>query len=169
MICQWGTGKKKTKLNFSLGKFFFFVRKDVVTSTKTLSMPTAMLRHVRYSNVSLAQFNQNCHLNDTVRSTLQVRMSFPAARTFITVVQQAEVAFRETLGANRTRLEPGLQWRIPIYHKLWKVSQLHTSSIRIVTVSQVVCFSCHSCTRLICGSTVCQSRTWQLIPRCIVR
>lgn len=43
-------------------------------------------------------------------------------RCFITVVNQAEVAYREFLGQNRIRLEPGLRLNIPIFHQLYKVS-----------------------------------------------
>jgi len=43
-------------------------------------------------------------------------------RNFITVVNQAEVAYRERFGQNRIRLEPGLRLNIPIVHQLYKVS-----------------------------------------------
>jgi regulator of protease activity HflC (stomatin/prohibitin superfamily) len=43
-------------------------------------------------------------------------------RNFITVVNQAEVAYRERFGQNRIRLEPGLRLNIPIIHQLYKVS-----------------------------------------------
>jgi regulator of protease activity HflC (stomatin/prohibitin superfamily) len=43
-------------------------------------------------------------------------------RNFITVVNQAEVAYREFLGQDRIRLEPGLRLNIPIIHQLYKVS-----------------------------------------------
>lgn len=43
-------------------------------------------------------------------------------RNFITVVNQAEVAYRERFGQNRIRLEPGLRLNIPIMHQLYKVS-----------------------------------------------
>lgn len=43
-------------------------------------------------------------------------------RQFITVVNQAEVAYREFLGQNRVRLEPGLRVNIPIFHNLSRVS-----------------------------------------------
>lgn len=43
-------------------------------------------------------------------------------RQFITVVNQAEVAYRERFGQNRIRLEPGLRLNIPIVHQLYKVS-----------------------------------------------
>ncbi|KAG9408842.1 hypothetical protein AC1031_020687 [Aphanomyces cochlioides] len=38
------------------------------------------------------------------------------ARTFIIVVDQATVAYREFLGGNRVRLEPGLRLDLPILH-----------------------------------------------------
>ncbi len=43
-------------------------------------------------------------------------------RNFITVINQAEVAYRERFGQNRVRLEPGLRLKIPIVHQLYKVS-----------------------------------------------
>ena len=43
-------------------------------------------------------------------------------RQFFTVVNQAEVAYRERFGQNRIRLEPGLHLNIPIVHQLYKVS-----------------------------------------------
>ena len=43
-------------------------------------------------------------------------------RRFITVVNQAEVAYREFLGQNRIRLEPGLRLDLPILHSTKKIS-----------------------------------------------
>lgn len=43
-------------------------------------------------------------------------------RQFFTVINQAEVAYRERFGQNRIRLEPGLRLNIPIIHQLYKVS-----------------------------------------------
>ena len=43
-------------------------------------------------------------------------------RQFITVINQAEVAYRERFGQNRIRLEPGLRLNIPIVHQLYRVS-----------------------------------------------
>jgi regulator of protease activity HflC (stomatin/prohibitin superfamily) len=43
-------------------------------------------------------------------------------RTFITVVDQAEIAYREFLGKNRIKLNPGLRINIPILHKLTRIS-----------------------------------------------
>lgn len=43
-------------------------------------------------------------------------------RSFVTVIQQAEVAYREFLGKKRIRLEPGLRWNLPIVHSLTRVS-----------------------------------------------
>lgn len=42
-------------------------------------------------------------------------------RTFITVVHQAEVAYRELLGRSRVRLEPGLRLDLPILHSVRRV------------------------------------------------
>lgn len=43
-------------------------------------------------------------------------------RTFIAVINQAEVAYREFLGENRIRLEPGLRLNLPIFHSMNRVS-----------------------------------------------
>jgi regulator of protease activity HflC (stomatin/prohibitin superfamily) len=43
-------------------------------------------------------------------------------RNFFTVVNQAEVAYRERFGQNRIRLEPGIRLNLPIVHQLYKVS-----------------------------------------------
>ena len=43
-------------------------------------------------------------------------------RNIFTVVNQAEVAYRERFGQNRIRLEPGLKLNIPIVHQLYRVS-----------------------------------------------
>lgn len=37
------------------------------------------------------------------------------------MVHQAEVAYRELLGSNRVRLEPGLRLNLPLLHKVWRV------------------------------------------------
>jgi regulator of protease activity HflC (stomatin/prohibitin superfamily) len=42
-------------------------------------------------------------------------------RTFITIVNQAEVAYRQFLGMNRTRLEPGIRLKLPFVHQLDRV------------------------------------------------
>lgn len=43
-------------------------------------------------------------------------------RTFFSVINQAEVAYREFLGQNRVKLEPGLRINLPIFHNLYRVS-----------------------------------------------
>ncbi len=43
-------------------------------------------------------------------------------RNFITVINQAEVAYREFLGKNRVKLNPGLRINLPIFHHLYRVS-----------------------------------------------
>ena len=50
------------------------------------------------------------------------RISKNTKRNFITIINQAEVAYRERFGQNRVRLEPGIRWNIPIVHQLYKVS-----------------------------------------------
>jgi regulator of protease activity HflC (stomatin/prohibitin superfamily) len=44
------------------------------------------------------------------------------SRNFITVINQAEVAYREFLGKNRVQLNPGLRINIPILHTINRVS-----------------------------------------------
>ena len=43
-------------------------------------------------------------------------------RNFFTVIHQAEVAYRELLGKNRTKLNPGLRINLPLLHNLYRVS-----------------------------------------------
>jgi regulator of protease activity HflC (stomatin/prohibitin superfamily) len=43
-------------------------------------------------------------------------------RNFIRVINQAEVAYREFLGRGRVRLEPGIHFKLPIFHSLYRVS-----------------------------------------------
>jgi hypothetical protein len=43
------------------------------------------------------------------------------ARGFFAVINQGEIAYREFLGRNRIRLEPGLRLRLPILHNLLRV------------------------------------------------
>jgi regulator of protease activity HflC (stomatin/prohibitin superfamily) len=47
-------------------------------------------------------------------------------RNFITVVNQAEIAYREFLGANRIRLEPGLRLNIPVLHQMKRIDMRET-------------------------------------------
>ena len=49
-------------------------------------------------------------------------MSRIIKRTFFTVINQAEVAYREFLGSNRIKLNPGLRLNLPIFHNLYQVS-----------------------------------------------
>lgn len=48
-------------------------------------------------------------------------VSSKSIRSFITVIDQATVGYRQFLGLNRIRLEPGIRLNIPILHKLKKV------------------------------------------------
>lgn len=43
-------------------------------------------------------------------------------RHFFTIINQSEVAYREFLGQNRIKLEPGLRIDMPFFHKVIKVS-----------------------------------------------
>ncbi len=42
-------------------------------------------------------------------------------RSFFTVINQAEIAYREMLGTNRVRLEPGIRLNIPIIHNVKRI------------------------------------------------
>jgi len=39
-------------------------------------------------------------------------------RTFITIVNQAEVAYRQFVGMNRVKLNPGIRIKIPFLHQV---------------------------------------------------
>ena len=43
-------------------------------------------------------------------------------RTLVTVIHQAEIAYREFLGSNRMRLEPGLRLNLPILHSIRRIN-----------------------------------------------
>jgi regulator of protease activity HflC (stomatin/prohibitin superfamily) len=43
-------------------------------------------------------------------------------RNFFTVINQAEVAYREFLGKNRVKLNPGLRINLPLFHNIYRVS-----------------------------------------------
>ncbi len=49
-------------------------------------------------------------------------MSRVIKRSFFTVINQAEVAYREFLGSNRIKLNSGLRLNLPILHNLYRVS-----------------------------------------------
>ena len=42
-------------------------------------------------------------------------------RGFVTVIHQAEIAYRELLGGNRVKLEPGLRLDLPILHSIKRI------------------------------------------------
>lgn len=42
--------------------------------------------------------------------------------SFLTVVHQAEIAYREFLGSSRQRLEPGLRLKIPVFHSIRRIN-----------------------------------------------
>ncbi len=49
-------------------------------------------------------------------------MSRIIKRSFFTVINQAEVAYREFLGSNRIKLNSGLRLNLPVLHNLYRVS-----------------------------------------------
>lgn len=55
----------------------------------------------------------------------------------MTVVQQAEVAFREFLGGNRVQLQPGLHIKLPVLHTLWRVDMRE----RGINIAEIVGFT----------------------------
>jgi regulator of protease activity HflC (stomatin/prohibitin superfamily) len=58
-------------------------------------------------------------------------------RSFITVVHQAEICFREFLGGNRIRLDPGLQICIPILHTIHRIDSRETG----IPIYDLNCFT----------------------------
>ena len=65
--------------------------------------------------------------------TKTVKLVNMQKRNFLTVVQQAEIAYREFLGANRTRLEPGLRLNLPILHTVHRVD-MKENNVHVKTV-----------------------------------
>ncbi len=51
-----------------------------------------------------------------------------AKRNLITVVNQGEICYREFLGTNRVKLEPGLRINLPILHKIQRVDMRETGN-----------------------------------------
>lgn len=49
------------------------------------------------------------------------RMNRINMRTFFTIVNQAEIAYRELLGMNRVQLKPGFRIKLPLLHQLHRV------------------------------------------------
>jgi regulator of protease activity HflC (stomatin/prohibitin superfamily) len=58
-------------------------------------------------------------------------------RSFLTVVNQAEICFREFVGGNRVRLEPGLKICLPLLHTLHRVD----SRERGIWIGDLNCFT----------------------------
>lgn len=58
-------------------------------------------------------------------------------RSFITVVNQAEVCYREFLGVNRVKLDPGLQINIPLLHNLHRVDMRNIG----ITIKDLNCYT----------------------------
>lgn len=52
----------------------------------------------------------------SIQKSLKATKSLYSRRTFITIVPQAHVAFREFLGMNRSCLQPGIHLNIPVIH-----------------------------------------------------
>ena len=52
-----------------------------------------------------------------------------ARRSFITVVNQGEICYREFLGTNRVKLEPGLRINLPVLHKIQRVDMRETGNV----------------------------------------
>lgn len=49
-------------------------------------------------------------------------------RNLITVVNQGEICYREFLGTNRVKLEPGLRINVPVLHKIQRVDMRETGN-----------------------------------------
>lgn len=72
-------------------------------------------------------------LGSIVRNTKPLRNN----RNFITVINQAEVAYREFLGTNRVKLEPGLRINLPIFHNVHRVDKRE----RGIPIDHLNCFT----------------------------
>eukprot|EP00386_Alphamonas_edax_P014558 GDKI01044686.1.p1 GENE.GDKI01044686.1~~GDKI01044686.1.p1 ORF type:complete len:325 (+),score=104.86 GDKI01044686.1:50-976(+) len=93
------------------------------------------------------------------------RHVYPAARrTFFTVVNQAEIAYREFLGGNRIRLEPGLRMNLPFLHTIHRVDtresmidvpvlQAYTRDNVPVKISGTLFFKAHDAEKACYGVT----------------
>lgn len=69
-------------------------------------------------------------------------------RSFVTVINQAEVAYREFLGMNRVRLEPGLRLNLPILHSIRRVDMRES----MVTIPALKAFTKDNTPVLVSGS-----------------
>lgn len=58
-------------------------------------------------------------------------------RSFITVIQQGEIAYREFLGSNRVVLEPGLRINLPLLHTIHRVDRREQG----IPVESLNCFT----------------------------
>lgn len=58
-------------------------------------------------------------------------------RTFITIINQNYVGFRELLGSNRVRIEPGLRLNVPVIHHIKKIPLFETG----VNILDINCFT----------------------------
>lgn len=56
----------------------------------------------------------------------EISVDMVPKRTFVTVVKQAEIAYREFLGASRVRLDPGLRLNVPILHQMKRIDMRET-------------------------------------------
>jgi regulator of protease activity HflC (stomatin/prohibitin superfamily) len=64
----------------------------------------------------------NRSVNGSINGLINRSINKPQnTRNLITVVNQAEIAYREFLGSNRVRLEPGLHIKLPLLHHLSRV------------------------------------------------
>ncbi len=58
-------------------------------------------------------------------------------RTLVTIVNQAEIAYRQFLGMNRTRLEPGIRLKLPFLHQVDRVDMRE----RCINVQDLAAFT----------------------------
>lgn len=58
-------------------------------------------------------------------------------RTFMTIIKQNHIGFREFLGSNRVELKPGLRLNIPIIHSMRKIPLFETG----IDIMDIHCFT----------------------------
>ena len=77
-----------------------------------------------------------------ITTSLQtVKQSIMNRRNFITIVNQAEIGYREFLGTNRIQLSPGIRLNIPLLHSFYRIDmrerQLDVKDMELYTRDNV--------------------------------
>lgn len=84
----------------------------------------------------------------SIRITRKLASQKVAKRPFLTVVNQAEIAYRSFLGSDRVRLEPGLRLSLPIFHKTSRVDMRERGS----DLDEIRCYSKDNVPVLVSGT-----------------